>query len=48
MRESEGFIYIYTERGVLKTEAEIGERGSVGEALKDAIEVARVAEVFEP
>lgn len=37
-----------TERGVLKTEAEIGERRSVGEALKDAVEVARVAEVFEP
>lgn len=32
-----------TERRVLKTKAEIGERRSVGEALKDAVEVARVA-----
>lgn len=36
-----------TERGVLEAEAEIGERGSVGEALEDAVEVAGVAEVFE-
>lgn len=32
-----------TERRVLETEAEIGERRSVGEALEDAVEVARVA-----
>jgi len=28
---------------VLESEAEIGERRSVGEALEDAVEVARVA-----
>lgn len=32
-----------TERGVVEAEAEIGERRSVGEALEDAVEVARVA-----
>ena len=37
-----------TERGVLEFEAEIGERRSVSEALKNAVEVARIAEVFEP
>ena len=36
-----------TERGVLISEAEIGERRSVGEALEEAVEVAGVSEVFE-
>lgn len=35
-------------RGVKGKEAEIGERGSVGEALEDGVEVARVAKVTEP
>ena len=34
-----------TVRGVFVIEAKIGEGRSVGEALEDAIEVARVAEV---
>ena len=32
---------------MLISEAEIGERRSVGEALEEAVEVAGVAEVFE-
>lgn len=33
---------------MLVSEAEIGEGRGVGEALKDAVEVARVAEVLQP
>lgn len=33
---------------MLGIEAEIGERRSVSEALKNAVEVARIAEVSEP
>lgn len=31
-----------------EVEAEVGERRGVGEALKDAVEVAGVAEVLQP
>lgn len=40
-------MVVVTERRVLETEAEIGERRSVGEALENAVEVAGVAEVTE-
>lgn len=36
---------LFAERGVLELEAEIGEGRSVGEALKDAVEITRVAEI---
>lgn len=36
---------LFAERGVLKLEAEIGEGRSVGEALKNAVEITRVAEI---
>ena len=38
---------IRTKRRVLISKAEIGEWRGVGEALKDAVEVTRVAEVPE-
>lgn len=34
--------------GMEEVEAEVGERRGVGEALKDAVEVAGVAEVLQP
>lgn len=39
---------MHTERGVLAFETEISEGRGVGEALEDAVEIAGVAEVFEP
>lgn len=39
---------MHTERGVLAFETEISEGRGVGEALEDAVEIARVAEVLEP
>ena len=38
----------HTERGVLVFEAEIGERRSVCETLKNAVDIAGIAEVSEP
>jgi hypothetical protein len=37
---------LLTERGVLEAQAEISERRSVSEALKDAIEITGVAEIL--
>ena len=37
-----------TEGRVLIVEAEIGERRSVGEALKNRIKITRIAEILQP
>lgn len=36
-----------TERGVFGFEAEISERRSVGQALKNGVEITRVTEIFQ-